>query len=64
MAEHGFVPFFPLFCRREGGKIIVVDGQARLALAEEMELPVYYVIAKGKHAFVNNGDMDLTRRRR
>lgn len=58
MKEYGFLRSFPISCRRDSNKALVVkDGQHRLAIAETLGLPVYWVedpvdfdIAK-----VNNG---------
>lgn len=41
MKEYGWLPSFPLVCHRDGnGKLIVKDGQHRLAIAETLGLPV------------------------
>ncbi len=58
MKEYGFLRSFPISCRRDSTKgLIVKDGQHRLAIAETLGLPVFWVedpvdfdIAK-----VNNG---------
>lgn len=45
MAKYGFLQSFPVVCFRDENKSLVVkDGQHRLALAEELGLPVHYVI--------------------
>ena len=46
MKEYGFLPCFPIIVARDGDKLIVKDGQHRLAIAESLGLPVYYVEAK------------------
>lgn len=43
MERYGFLPEFPVVARREGGKLRVKDGQHRIAIAEKLGLPVYYV---------------------
>lgn len=44
MRTYGFLPCFPIVCVKNGiGPRIVKDGQHRLAIAEELGLPVYYV---------------------
>ena len=44
MKEYGFIPAFPLVCCRNDKKeLIVKDGQHRLAFAETLGLPVYYI---------------------
>lgn len=44
MRMYGFLSCFPLACSRdESGSLIVKDGQHRLAIAEELGLPVHYV---------------------
>lgn len=43
MKEYGFIPDFPIVCRRDEKKhLIVKDGQHRLAVAESLGLPVYW----------------------
>lgn len=44
LQAYGWLPAYPMLCAREGGKIVVKDGQHRLALAEELGIPVLYVI--------------------
>jgi hypothetical protein len=45
MQRNGFLPCFPLACVREpNGNLIVYDGQHRLAYAETLGLPVYFVV--------------------
>lgn len=46
MKEYGFLPCFPIIAVRDGTKLIVKDGQHRLAIAEALSLPVYYIEAK------------------
>jgi hypothetical protein len=44
MKRYGFLPCFPIVCVRNGIEPrIVKDGQHRLAIAEELGLPVYYI---------------------
>ena len=45
MREYGFIDAFPIVVVRKDGKLIVKDGQHRLALAEELSLPVYWIEA-------------------
>jgi hypothetical protein len=41
MKKYGFLPCFPIVCYRDkNGKLVVKDGQHRLALAETLGLPV------------------------
>lgn len=41
LKEYGFLPSFPVVCHRDGnGKLIVKDGQHRLAIAETLGLAV------------------------
>ena len=43
MKKYGFIPSFPIVCRRlADGSLIVLDGQHRLAIAESLGLPVYW----------------------
>lgn len=44
MQKYGWLPAYPMMCARIGGKLVVKDGQHRLALAEELGIPVYYVV--------------------
>jgi len=44
MKLYGFLPCFPIVVvRNTDGNLIVKDGQHRLLIAEELELPVYWV---------------------
>lgn len=46
MKRYGFLPTFPAVCFRDKkGNLIVKDGQHRLAIAETLGLPVYWVEA-------------------
>lgn len=44
MKEYGFLRSYPLSCFRSNGKLHVKDGQHRLAIAEELGLPVHYCV--------------------
>ncbi len=45
MAKYGFLRSYPLSCVRNGdGVLVVKDGQHRLAIAEELGLPVHYYV--------------------
>lgn len=60
MKTYGFLKSFPLSCVRNGNKQVVVkDGQNRLAIAEELGLPVHYFIEDVDYdiATVNNAQM-------
>lgn len=44
LKEYGFLPSFPVVCHRDNkGKLIVKDGQHRLAIAETLGLPVPWI---------------------
>ena len=62
MKAYGFLKSFPISCVKKGGKLIVKDGQNRLALAEELRLPVYYVIEDVDYdiATINNAQEKWT----
>jgi hypothetical protein len=45
MKKYGFLPF-PILVRRNGEKLIVIDGQHRLKVAQELGLPVLYIEAE------------------
>lgn len=45
LKQYGFLRSFPVVCSRdEEGHLVVKDGQHRLAYAEELGLPVHYVV--------------------
>ena len=45
MKRYGFLRCFPVVCVRDANKHLVVkDGQHRLAFAEELGLPVHYIV--------------------
>jgi hypothetical protein len=44
MQAYGFLSCFPIVCTKRTRRLVVKDGQHRLLFAEEMDLPVYYVI--------------------
>jgi len=44
MQQHGYLPAYPIKCCRVNGTLVVQDGQHRLAVAQELGLPVYYVV--------------------
>jgi hypothetical protein len=45
MEKNGFLEAFPIVCRRDTNKhLVVVDGQHRLLFAESLQLPVYYIV--------------------
>lgn len=45
MKLYGFLRAFPIVCyRNETKQLVVKDGQHRLAIAEELGLPVHYVV--------------------
>jgi hypothetical protein len=44
MQKYGFLAAYPIVCKPEGGKLVVVDGQARLAVAKELGIPVWYIV--------------------
>ncbi|MCP4571449.1 MAG: hypothetical protein GY838_03785 [bacterium] len=44
MEKYGFLRCFPIVCVRKNGKLIVKDGQHRLQIAQDLGLPVFYVV--------------------
>ena len=49
MEEYGFLSEYPILCIRDRAKkLVVIDGQHRLLYAEELGLPVYYIITTKK----------------
>jgi hypothetical protein len=58
MQQYGFLQCFPIVCSRDAdGSLVVKDGQHRLAFAELLGLPVYWVEESVPFdvAMVNNG---------
>ena len=45
MQKYGFLPYFPIVCKRVNGKLTVLEGQHRLEIAESIGQPVYWVEA-------------------
>lgn len=43
MKKYGYLAVFPIVCWRVNGKLVVREGQHRLAIAESLGLPVYFV---------------------
>jgi hypothetical protein len=43
LAKHGWLSCFPLVARRERNKLVIKDGQHRLAIAKDLGIPVYWV---------------------
>ena len=48
MEEHGFIPAYPIFCMKREGKLWIVDGQHRHALAQILKIPLYYIICNAE----------------
>lgn len=46
MQSHGFIPAYPIHVVRVNGRLMVQDGQHRLAVAQELGLPVFYVVCE------------------
>jgi hypothetical protein len=44
MERYGFLPGFPLMCRKDSGKLIIVDGQHRFMLAQKLGIAVWYTV--------------------
>jgi hypothetical protein len=45
MGKYGFIPAYPLHCKMDDAKRLTIrDGQHRLAVAQELGLPVWYVV--------------------
>ena len=44
MQQYGWLNAFPAMVRMSGGKLIIIDGQHRVAVAREYGLPIKYVI--------------------
>ncbi len=46
MEKHGYLEAYPLYCTNGRGRLVIRDGQHRLAVARELGLPVYYVVCE------------------
>lgn len=57
MERYGWLAAFPMMVRRDGDMLVIVDGQHRFAIAQEMGLPVRYVAEERDIdvALINNG---------
>ena len=44
MKRHGFLPCFPIIAVKKNGKLVIQDGQHRLAIAQGLGIPVYYMV--------------------
>lgn len=53
MIDYGWLSSFPLMAKKDGDRLIVIDGQHRLAIASEYGIPVKYVI--------ENQDIDVAK---
>jgi len=47
MVEYGWLEAFPLMAQKQGRRLVVKDGQHRLALSREFGIPVKYVVIEG-----------------
>ena len=46
--EHGFMPCRPILCQKNSdGKMLIINGHHRFALAKKLKLPVYYIVTEG-----------------
>ena len=43
MQAYGWLPSFPMTCKKDGDKLVIEDGQHRFALAKELGLAVWFV---------------------
>lgn len=59
MQEKGYDPAIPMYCIKQNGKLLVYNGQHRLAIARELGLPVSYCIGDGR---IGISDMHRTNR--
>lgn len=46
MLEYGWLDAFPLMAKKQGNRLLVIDGQHRLSIAMEYGIPVKYVTEK------------------
>jgi len=63
MKTYGFLKSFPLSCFKKTERVLIVkDGQNRLALAEELGIPVHYIIEDVDYdiATINNAQEKWT----
>lgn len=52
MQKYGFLAAYPLHCVQKNGKLVVKDGQHRLATAQALGLPVFYVVLEDDHVSI------------
>lgn len=45
MKEHGFIPAYPIHCTLKGSKLQIKAGHHRFEVAQELGIPVYYVVS-------------------
>ena len=57
MARYGWLPAFPMMVRRDSGMLVIIDGQHRFAIAQELGIPARYVVDNREVdvALINNG---------
>lgn len=46
MQVYGFLPGYPIRCKRVDGQTLLTDGQHRLHFARQLGLPVYYMVCE------------------
>jgi hypothetical protein len=46
MKAYCFLQGFPVMCKRDGEKLVIIDGQHRFMIAQELGLPIYYTVEK------------------
>uniref|UniRef100_A0A6M3KW12 ParB-like N-terminal domain-containing protein n=1 Tax=viral metagenome TaxID=1070528 RepID=A0A6M3KW12_9ZZZZ len=51
MRKHGFLPYYPIVCKRVNWTLQIVDGQHRLAAAQVLGIPVWYVVVRESDDF-------------
>lgn len=63
MVEYGWLDAFPLWAIKRGKKLIVQDGQHRLAIAREFGIPVKYVVTENGGAIPDVADIQKTQKK-
>ena len=49
LRKYGWIPAYPMDVQRRGTKLVIVDGQHRFRMAQELNISVWYVITESKH---------------
>jgi hypothetical protein len=48
LKKHGFIKAYPIVCERVDGQLVIKDGQHRFTIAQELDIPVHYIVTEDK----------------